>query len=106
MDRGRTHSGDSETRVTRRTLAEAVILLAGGILCASCAGDGSKIPLLDEGPQGPFPPRLSKIQSNVLSPTCAPGCHQPGGIAPFSMQTASDSYANLVNVPNRLGVRD
>jgi len=92
--------------VKPRTISVPLLALAICLLSASCAGDGSGILVLDGGPQGPFPPRLSEIQANVLSPTCAPGCHQPGGIAPFSMQTASDSYANLVNVPNSLGVTD
>jgi len=74
---------------------------------ASCAGDGTKIPVLDDGePNGPFPPRLSSIQKNLLTPTCSPGCHEPGGIAPFSMKSIADSYANLVGVPNTELVMD
>jgi hypothetical protein len=37
-------------------------------------------------------------------PTCSPGCHAPGGIAPFSMATPAQAYANLVGVSNGQGV--
>lgn len=75
-------------------------------LALSCAGDGSKVPLLDDGGPGAFPATLTGIQSNVFSPTCAPGCHEPGGIAPFSMSSAAQSYANLVGVVNGEGATD
>jgi hypothetical protein len=80
------------------------ILLAAG----SCAGDGTKIPVLDDGmePRPPFPPTLSAIHANVFSPTCAPGCHEAGGIAPFSVKTPAEAYASLVNVPNGEGAVD
>lgn len=72
------------------------------LLASSCSGDGTKVPFFDDnqGPQGNFPPKLSAIYANVLAPTCAPGCHEPGGTSPFIMSTLADSYANLVSKPN------
>lgn len=54
-----------------------------------------------------FQPTLSSIQANTFTPRCgyAP-CHVAGGLAPFRLDNAAQSYANLVGVPStHIGTR-
>ena len=83
----------------------SALVVALPLFASSCAGDGTKVPLLDDdaGPEPAFAPKLSAIYDNVIAPTCTPGCHEPGGTSPFVLSTLADSYANLVNVPNGEG---
>ncbi len=56
----------------------------------------------------PFPATLSSIQEKVFTPTCAPGCHEPGGTAyietgsgggvPLDLSSASASFESLVGI--------
>src|SRR6476659_321867 len=75
----------------RRSLCLILALIVAAMTLASCAGDGTKILDVAE-PAGPFPARFSAIHRHVLGPTCSPECHEPGGIAPFSMRTADEAY--------------
>ena len=95
--------------LSRRRAGALAALVAACLLGVGCPGDGTKVPLLDDddgqGPRLPFPPRLSEISSRVFAPSCAPGCHEPGGVGPFSLRTASEAYASLVGVPNGEGIQ-
>jgi len=90
----------------RTDAASRAVIVACSLAAVSCAGNGTKITGLDGGGGQPFPPHLSAIQANVLTPVCSPSCHEPGGIAPFSMKTQADSFSNLVGVPNSEGASD
>jgi cysteine-rich repeat protein len=58
-------------------------------------GDGCDANCNLEGIQ----PTLASIQENVFTPICTE-CHVPGGPGPFSLESESVSFANLVDVPS------
>jgi len=73
-------------------------VLVGVVSCGSGSGDYGQPPA-GGGGQTPLEPTLDSIQANVFSVYCV-GCHAGAG-APQGLQleSASLSYANLVNVP-------
>jgi len=60
----------------------------------------------------PFPATLASIQEKVFSPTCAQGCHEPGGEGvintgisggtPLDLSSTVDSFSSLVNVESTI----
>jgi len=60
----------------------------------------------------PFPATLASIQEKVFSPTCASGCHEPGGEGynetnlsggmPLDLSSVAASYSSLVGIPSTI----
>lgn len=55
--------------------------------------DGCSSTCLDESG---LRPTLASIQTQIFTPSCGPGCHEIGGIAPMALDTEEASFMNLV----------
>jgi hypothetical protein len=74
------------------------------LLLAGCAGSGEGLdangrPLDEGGGTVPLTPEFASIQSNVLTPVCAP-CHGGAGAPQGLRLDAENSYDALVGVPS------
>ncbi len=84
----------------KRTVASVGLLVLSVLAWQGCAGDGSRIDdMLDPGPSA-----LQELQNTVFTPICSTFCHEPAGIAPFSLDSVEESFDNLVNVASLCGI--
>jgi hypothetical protein len=86
-----------------------MLLLGLVVAAAGCAGDGSALVdgMLDV-PGGtdrtcppanpPAAPTLAELQRQIFGGVCGKFCHFEGGIGPFRLDTAEQTFQNLVGV--------
>jgi len=103
-----------------RWRAGALALIAALPLLSGCPGDGSALRRCGDGILDPLEecddgnnvdedgcsatcedesglrPTLASLQANIFSPTCAPGCHEIGGIGPMPLDNETATYSSLV----------
>ena len=96
VDHSQTKEGLLEMR--NRKKHHYLLLLFPVFSCIAC-GRIQQNGVVTPGPDGNLQPTLSSIQANVFSPSCGISpCHVAGGIAPFRLDKANQSFVKLVGV--------